>query len=82
MAVFYSDSFSEDEAMRQHVFGDVAKIRNCFLCGKTLFYPMVVWHGAQGLICLHRWCATSFVLRLSRDCWEIEKYEEEIDVSG
>lgn len=75
MAVFYSDSFSDNDELRAHVFGDLAQVRDCFLCGEALTYPMVAWHGAQGLICFHDSCATSFVLRFARDCWELEKMQ-------
>lgn len=75
MAIFHSDTFDNNDAIKQHVFGHVADVRDCFLCGEPLSYPMIAWHGTQGLICFHGSCAKSFALRLGRDCWELEKHE-------
>jgi hypothetical protein len=49
----------------------------CFLCGHSIprQWLAVHWDGATGAITLHRGCATSFVLRLARDCWELERHE-------
>jgi hypothetical protein len=35
--------------------------------------PVVLWHGGNGDLWLHGRCAGSFVLRLARDAWEIER---------
>ena len=46
----------------------------CFLCSEPISRQEVaiMWAGATGEIVLHARCATSFVLRLARDCWEVE----------
>ena len=35
--------------------------------------PVVLWSGSGGHLWLHGGCAGSFVLRLARDAWEIER---------
>jgi hypothetical protein len=54
---------------------------DCFLCydpvGKHEL--AIYWHGATGDILFHRGCAASFVFRLARDCWEIDRHENPRD---
>jgi hypothetical protein len=47
----------------------------CFLCGDSFAdrQPVAFWGGANGNLYLHGGCAGSFVLRLARDAWEIER---------
>lgn len=48
----------------------------CFLCGESVAdgEPVVYWHGGGvAHLWLHGGCAGSFVLRLARDAWEIER---------
>jgi hypothetical protein len=46
----------------------------CMLCDKPLIAdePIVMWSGPADL-CLHGSCAGTFVLRLARDAWEVER---------
>jgi hypothetical protein len=46
----------------------------CLLCSTPLTHdePTVVWTGITNIF-LHGGCATSFVLRLARDAWEVER---------
>lgn len=48
---------------------------SCFLCGEPAGdgEPVVYWRGAGADLWLHGGCAGSFVLRLARDAWEIER---------
>jgi hypothetical protein len=48
----------------------------CFLCSELFDdgLPVVYWTGADNEIFLHGECAGSFVLRLARDAWEIDRY--------
>jgi hypothetical protein len=61
------------ESAWQHVWNDQGRL-DCFLCGARIPHQSlaVYWAGATGHIALHRECAVSFVLRLARDCWELE----------
>lgn len=47
----------------------------CFLCDEAFDdrRPVVFWSGAGGDLFLHGGCAGSFVLRLARDAWEVER---------
>jgi hypothetical protein len=60
----------------EHVWHDRDELI-CFLCGGPIRKQSmaVYWLGATGGINFHRACATSFVLRLARDCWELERHE-------
>ena len=60
----------------QFVWNELGEL-DCFLCGHSIGRQAmaVYWGGATGDIALHRACATSFVLRLARDCWELEHHE-------
>ncbi len=46
----------------------------CMLCSQPLDpdEPVVMWSGPDDL-CLHGGCAGTFVLRLARDAWEVER---------
>jgi hypothetical protein len=46
----------------------------CMLCEQsfTKEEPVVMWAGPTDL-CLHGGCAGTFVLRLARDAWEVER---------
>jgi hypothetical protein len=47
----------------------------CVLCLKPLVAdePIVYWHGGPTKLNLHGGCAGTFVLRLARDAWEVER---------
>ena len=48
----------------------------CFWCAESVAdgEPVVYWHGGGGgQLWLHGGCVGSFVLRLARDAWEIER---------
>jgi len=47
----------------------------CFLCGDIVADggPAVYWRGSGVDLWLHGGCAGSFVLRLGRDAWEVER---------
>jgi hypothetical protein len=45
---------------------------NCFLCGKPLTRPFVLWSGATGIIGLHPSCSGHFLLALARDVHELK----------
>ena len=51
------------------------KDAGCFLCGDSFAdrQPVAFWGGATGNLYLHGGCAGSFVLRIARDAWEIER---------
>lgn len=65
------------EAAWQHVLAGAAAL-DCFLCGERISPQSIAvyWGGATASIAFHRGCASSFVLRLARDCWELEQHEE------
>lgn len=46
----------------------------CMLCQEPLTTdePVIMWGGPVDL-CLHGGCAGTFVLRLARDAWEVER---------
>lgn len=46
----------------------------CMLCSEPLIVeePAVMWRGPTDLY-LHGGCAGTFVLRLARDAWEVER---------
>lgn len=71
MTVWHSDSLQGD--VRDWLWQDMADTRDCFLCGNPLSFPMIMWAGTTSNIYLHGDCATCFVLKLSRDCWELER---------
>lgn len=49
----------------------------CALCSASVLAPanepVVIWRGGSGRLALHGGCAGSFVLRLARDAWELER---------
>jgi hypothetical protein len=59
------------EGAWEHVWGGIGAV-DCFLCGDPIPRQEVAvhWGGATADITFHPECATSFVLRLARDCWE------------
>jgi hypothetical protein len=62
----YSDVTATSVGVNEHT--------QCFLCGEPLQRPpTIVWVGNTGSIAFHAVCGTSFVLRLARDCWELER---------
>ena len=47
---------------------------DCFLCGKSMDdEPVAYWNDAGSSLYLHGGCAGTFVLRLARDAWQIER---------
>lgn len=83
MSVWYSDSIKEPD-VRDWLYGEMAQARDCFLCGEVLSFPMIMWAGMTSSIYLHEECASQFVVRLARDCWELENNRSKgrIDVNG
>lgn len=49
--------------------------KNCLLCGDDFSdgEPVVFWRGQDQELHLHGGCAGSFVLRLARDAWQVER---------
>ena len=46
--------------------------QKCFLCWDEITVIAVMWMGHESDLWLHPKCCQSLMLRLSRDCWEIE----------
>lgn len=51
------------------------RVASCLLCGKPFEdeEPAVFWEGSEQSLYLHGGCAGSFVLRLARDAWDVER---------
>ena len=49
--------------------------KTCFLCSGPAAdgEPVVAWFGVSQDLYLHGGCAGSFVLRLARDAWQVER---------
>lgn len=48
------------------------KATNCFVCGKRLTFPFIMWFAPGGLIVFHPECAVDFFLAFSRDVHELK----------
>ena len=47
--------------------------QECFFCGREIKIVAVMWSGHDEELWLHPLCCQRLMLRLSRDCWEIQK---------
>ena len=57
--------------------------QECFYCSAEIKVVAVFWTSNGGDLWLHPKCCQRLMLRLSRDCWEIEnKGDHEREVGG
>ena len=47
--------------------------QECFYCWKEITAVAIFWMGNGSDLWLHPECCQRLMLRLSRDCWELEK---------
>lgn len=52
-------------------FGECAKGETCFLCGKIVHDPAILWSGMTGKIYLHGSCAISLSGKLINDVHQL-----------
>lgn len=48
------------------------KATKCFMCGKILTFPFIMWFTSGGLIVFHPECSVDFLLAFSRDVYELK----------
>jgi len=74
-------------AVRSEIWGpqNLQPGQQCFYCHAEIKVVAVMWAGSDADLWLHPKCCQSLMLRMSRDCWEIEckgDFDRQVGGSG